>query len=250
MNAWLNSTAAHQDVKNELAAYAAQNGRPFVFTKENRELWLIELICDLFGVLLFGPAFFAAHRAYLQPLHPSPYTIKTAQPTHPPFAIRHKMLVQIMRVTGWDVPITSAADGAFHIAETEMLRFLLDDTYDQWSRFFDDADLRRAVAGVQKIFAPHGSLGYAPINPAGLVKLIERLTRGLPPILADIDQDGTPQLTDVRISQTLYAGWVYWIGRQHLAGAVTLDFLTTNRLCDHALLQQRAINYTLIAGVT
>lgn len=249
MNAWLNSAAAHQDVKNELIAHTTQHGWPFVFTKENRGHWLIELICDLFGVLLFGPAFFAAHRAYLQPLHPNPYAINTAQPTHPPFAIRHKMLVQIMRVTGWDTPITNASDGDVHSAETEMIKFLLDDPYDPWARFFDDAELQRAVAGVRKIFAPHGPLGHTPINSVGLITLIKRLMRGLPPIVADIDQDGAPQLTDVLISQTLYAGWVYWIGRQHLAGAVALDFLTTNRLCDQALLQQRAINYTLSAGV-
>lgn len=245
MNAWLNSPTAHQDVKNELAAYAAKTGQVFVFTEEDRSRWLIELICDLFGILLFGPAFFAAHRTYLQPLHPNSYAINTAAPTHPPFALRHKMLVRTMHVAGWNTPITSASDGNFHSAEVELLKFLLDDPYDPWANMFDDIALGLAVAGVRKIFSPYSAMGYAPINAGGLVKLIGRLMRGIPPILADIDEDGNPLLTNVHISQTLYAGWVYWIGRQKLAPVVPLDFFTTNRLCDHALLQQCAIDHSL-----
>ena len=41
----------------------------------------------------------------------------------------------------------------------------------------------------------------------------------------------------------LYAGWTYWFGREALAaGFPPLTFLQTNRLCDHALLQQQAID--------
>ena len=249
MNAWLNSPAAPQEIKNELSHFATRTGRVFAFTEEIRNYWLIELICDLFGMLLFGPAFFAAHRAYLQPLHPNPYAINTIQATHPPFAVRHKMLTRLMNITGWNIPITSTGDGIFYTAETEMISHLLGDQYDDWADMFEDAKLALAVSGVRKIFAPHHSLAYSRISAENLVTLLQRFMMGSPPILASIDQDGIPLLTEVHISQTLYAGWVYWIGRQHFTESVPLDFLATNRLCDHALLQQRAINYVLSEGI-
>lgn len=57
-----------------------------------RESWLEELSCDLFCLVLFGPAFLAAHRTYLSPLDPDPYYIDFSGPTHPPYAVRQKML--------------------------------------------------------------------------------------------------------------------------------------------------------------
>jgi hypothetical protein len=248
MNVWVHSANAPGEVKAELAKHLADTGQAFAFTNQNRISWLIELICDVFGFLLFGPAFLAAHRVYLQALSPDVYAVNVAMPTHPPYAVRHKLLVQLMTVSGWQVPITTPADGALHAAETEMLSFLLDDSYGAWAKMFVDADLSQAANAIKGILLPH-NLGHIPIEGSKLKTLVARLMKGQPPILGEIDLDGKPALTRVEISQILYAGWVYWLGRQHLAPIVTLDFFKTNRLCDHALLQQRAINYARKAGV-
>jgi hypothetical protein len=249
MNAWVTSQKAPQEVKDALAKYQTDNGLPFSFTDAHRQSWLIELICDFFGFLLFGPAFMAAHRVYLECSNSSAYEINVDTPTHPPFALRHKMLVLLMDITQWSTPITAVGDQAFHRAETELLRFLLDDPYDAWASIFSKPALQPAVNAVKGIFAAHPDLGYVPIDAAALKTLITRLTNGLPPILADIDENGNPQLKKVRISQTLHAGWVYWTGRQHLTTNVDLDFLKTNKLCDRALLQERAIKFALAKGV-
>lgn len=201
MNAWLNAAAAPQATKQELAAHISRTGSQFVFLEDHRTYWLIELICDLFGFLLFGPSFFAAHRVYLQALHPLPYAINTIQPTHPPYAIRHKMLVRVMQLMGWNTAVTSVGDGNFHSAETETLSFLLDDPYDSWAHLFDDAQLKDAIAGVKATFATHSALEYAPPNSIDLVNLLSRISRGLPPIIADVDQDGKPILAKVHIAQ-------------------------------------------------
>jgi hypothetical protein len=253
MNTWVASADADQSVKDELALFSAKAGRNFSFTQESRNSWLIELICDLFGLLLFGPAFLAAHHTYLQALHPKPYGINTHQATHPPFAIRHKMLVQIMRQAGWDQPITVAADGTVHQAELAFMSAVLADPYSQWAQLFSNAEIAQAIAGIRKIFQPHGQISFHPLQAQKLKELVERLGRGLPPILASIDPNGKPQLESVHIAQTLQAGWIYWIGRDHFKDTeafVPLDFLNTNKLCDQALLQQRAINLVLSAGAT
>lgn len=253
MNAWIHRSDADASVKSDLAAYKKSTGQDFSFAEKHRMGWIVELICDLVGTLLFGPAFLAAHHTYLKPLQPEPYGVGLLNPTHPPFAIRHKMLVQVMRSAGWSNPITSAGDGVFHEAEELCLTTLMNDPYAQWAQFFTDGEIGNAIAGARKLFQAHPWMGYVPSSSLEIISLLKQLVRGNPPVLAALSAEGVPSLARIRISQTLYAGWVYWIGRQHLSGLkghVPLDFMATNLLCDRALLQQRAIDMTLDAGVS
>ena len=243
--AWMNDVNAPQEIKDALARYEARFGQPYVFADSHLQNWLIELICDLFGILLFGPGFLAAHRVILEPMHPNVYGVDLTEPTHPPYAVRHRMLVQIMRLLGWDRTVTNASHDVFHQAETELLKFLLEDPYDPWVTVFDDAQLKIAISGVQSIFATHVDLGYTPMNAKTLVALIDGLAKGYPPVLAEIDPEGKPLLTKIDISQSLYAGWIYWEGRGHLKQSIQPSFHLTNRLCNHALLQQCAINMAI-----
>jgi hypothetical protein len=135
------------------------------------------------------------------------------------------------------------------MCESELLAYVLHDPHSQWADLFDDAQLRAAIAGIRQIFAPHVSIAYQPVTEAVLAALMERLINHLPPVLAGLSEDGSTQLTEVAISQTLYAGWAYWLGRAKLANNDGLPFLETNRLCDLALLQQHAINKVIAAGV-
>lgn len=247
---WLYHAKAPADVQLALKQYSSTYGWKFELAEEFRQSWLVELMCDLFGLLLFGPGFLAAHRALLQPMHPNPYEIDLLGPTHPPYAVRHRMLVRVMRLVGWDKPITVAADADAYTAENELLKFLLDDTYDPWVTVFDDAQLQTSIAAIQGLFAVQPHVGYRRPNAQSVVALVDRLKRGLPPLLTDLEPDGKPKLQKIDISQVLYAGWIYWTGRSHLTGTVPLDFFLTNRLCDQALLQQRAINIAIDAGIT
>jgi hypothetical protein len=242
MTAWLNDPKAPREIKNELSQYSAWAGRPYAFEDYDQQQWLDELICDLFGLLLFGPGFAAAHETILRPAHPSPYRIDLLDPTHPPYAVRHKMLKRAMQLLRWDQPVTAAKHKTYHQAEIELLTYAMRDPYVPWSDLFGDLQLKNAIKGVQKVFSKYGSLGYKQPDGDKLVALVERLTNRLPPIIADIDQAGKPQLSKVEISQTLYAGWVYWVGRKKLVKKDPLSFLLANKLCDRALLQQRAIN--------
>jgi hypothetical protein len=242
MNAWLTSTQGTKLLANSLARYQIQPGQRLV-GDEDRESWLTELSCDLFGLVLFGPAFLAAHRTLLGQLYPDPYEIYFPGPTHPPYAVRHKMLRRVMELLGWNSPITNDEP------ERQLLSFLLDDQYDPWASVFDDAQLQRAIAGIQAIVSPLGSLAYAPVTPEVLRALVLRLENQLPPIVAELDEGGKPLLKKVAISQTLYAGRTYWIGRPKSVSSAALTFFETNRLCDLALLQQRAINDAIDAGI-
>jgi hypothetical protein len=248
MNAWLYENSAPQEVKAELTRYAHQGSR-FNFTEQLRNSWLVELICDLFGLLLFGPAFLGAHRTLLQSLRPSPYELGLGLPTHPPYAIRHKMLARALNLLRWDVSLTTCAHGNTHDAEKAFIQYMSVDQFPGWAAVFDDSQLADAITGIRKVFAPHGGVNHVPSTAETVVQLVERLRKGLPPILESFDTSGKPKFERAAISQVLYAGWVYWLGRAHLTIKVPLDFFDTNRLCDYALLQQRAINDALDAGI-
>jgi hypothetical protein len=249
MNTWLHEPNAPQEVKAELTRYAKAHESKFNFTEQLRNSWLVELICDLFGLVLFGPAFLGGHRVLLQSLRPSSYDIGLELATHPPYAIRQKMLARVYSLLGWNVPLTTSAHGRTHDAEKAFLKYITDDPFPSWASLFDDGQLGEAIAGIQKLFAPHPGFNYLPSDVHTLVELVDRLTRGLPPILESFDESGKPRLERVGISQILYAGWVYWFGRIHLAVSIPLTFFDMNRLCDYALLQQRAINDALEAGI-
>jgi hypothetical protein len=250
MNSWLHDTNAPSEIKTELAKFEKSQHSKFKFTDQLRESWLVELICDLFGLLLFGPSFLAAHRTLLQAMRPNPLELGLALPTHPPYAIRHKTLTRALDLVGWNAPLTTVAQGNVHAAENEFVRYISMDLFPQWAAVFDDTQLTRAIVGLNELFSPHHELNYVPCTAETLAELVERLRRGLPPIVESFNSNGKPTFERVRVSQVLYAGWVYWLGRTHLGAALPLKFVDTNRLCDYAILQQRAINDALDAGIT
>lgn len=239
LTAWLHDTSAPAEIKIELARYESTYGAPYTLDNYYYLKWLDELICDLFGLLLFGPGFAAAHQAYLRPMHANPYELAF---THPPYAVRHKMLVQAMQLMGWQQPVIT--NPPHNLAEKDLLNYVLQDPYDPWALFISGHQLTSAISGVNQVFSSHGSLGYVAPDAQTLVTLVDRLVARLPPIIAGLSAKGAPELRSIDIAHTLYAGWLYSIGASRLAQK-PLTFLATNMLCDHALLQQRAINIAI-----
>jgi hypothetical protein len=144
-----------------------------------------------------------------------------------------------MRFLQWQKTITLAVDGEFHEAENVFLADLAADPFPGWAQLFSEQDLENAVVGIQSVF---GDVQYAPPNAAELVGLIDRLKNSLPPICDGLHADGTVEPVETDFRKILHAGWVFWAGRAHFTPPSTLPFLKTNRLCNQALLQQRAIS--------
>jgi hypothetical protein len=214
MNSWIYDNAAPAEIKRELSRFQSINSAKFTFDEHCLSDWLDELICDLFGLLLFGPGFAAAHQVYLRPMHSNPYEIGMSQPTHPSYAVRHKILVRTMQLLNWDQPVTTHQP--YQAAEQDLVNFVLLDPYDPWAAILSDGQLTSAIAGVQSLFSSYGSLAYVNPDSNILAALIEQLTMRLPPIIATLSSQGKPRLQTIDITHTLYAGWIYSIGHQHL----------------------------------
>ena len=242
LSAWLSSENAPAQVR-ALFDSDRKYLRPTLLEK-----WALELMCDLFGLLTFGPAFVAAHRTLLEPSSKSPYEMELKNSTHPPLAIRRAMLVKALAVLEWDQP-TIAQEGPFQDAEKAMIAYLTEVTDDGWSDIFERDQLEAALNMLAKVFEGHEELKASPPDGEMTERLVSRLSNRLPPIYEDIAEDGSANHKQVRIDQCLYAGWVYWLGRTKLVDAdQTLSFLQTNRLCDQALLQQKAIEISRLEG--
>ena len=226
-------------IKIALAEYEAKYDEPFVLLEALRNLWLHEFTCDLYGLLLFGPAFLAAHRSIIEPAHPDHLKVDLLEPTHPPYGVRHAMLVQAMRLLQWHKTITLDGDGDFHLAELKVMTEMTGDTMPKWAHLFSENELNDAIEGIQSVL---GTLGYVRMTRTNLVALLGRLKNSLPPLLDALSPDGRSKTEKVDFRQILHAGWVFWGGREKLKPPSDLSFLQTNQLCNQALLQQRAIN--------
>ena len=243
MTKWIQDSSAPAEVRNELSRYKLKHRNDFQFSTNAYLRWHLEFVCDLFGLSCFGPSFLAAHRVYLS--KPFPYLFNLESPTHPAYACRHRMLVQAMRLLGWDKSCTTAADGNIHDAEESFLDFVRDDPYVAWAKLFEDSQIESALKAINSLFVAHPKLTYQPIERETLIALVTNLTQGVPPILVPISEDGTPSLNRLTLGRILFAGWTRWLGRTVLSSKMTLSFFEINRLCDQALIQQAAISRVL-----
>jgi hypothetical protein len=241
---WLHGAAAPEEVMRELREYETQNGRAYEFSEDHLLSWVDELICDLFGLLLFGPSFAAAHRTLLRPMNPNPYEIGLTYPTHPPYAVRQKLLARATHLIGWDQPITQN----YQAVEQSLINFIVDDSYSSWASILSDEQLKEAIRGIRKVLDSRGSFSYVQPEGKALETLLEQLFSRLPPIMARLSEDGAADLSKVNFTHTLYGGWVYALGGTS-SGAAPLSFLDVNKLCDQALLQQRAIDIAIDPGI-
>lgn len=234
------------------AVVKAEQRRQGEYTPSNEELkdWRTEIFCDLFGLHLFGPAFAVAHRAALEPASGWPSKIDLGSATHPPYAVRRRVIAAAMRLKRWHIPCTSEADGAVYIAENAMLSYAAEDGGDPWLTVLADGDLDKILLEIDKVFLPHAEIAYSPPDRLLTTQLIDRLILGRPPIADHLEESGKTTYEPVPIQHCLYAGWTAWFGREKLRltkltkhpRLKVLTFLEINRLCEQALLQQRAIN--------
>ncbi len=244
---WFRQPDAPEQVKAVIADEPS-----FSFRAESLSSWRIEIVCDLFGLLLFGPSFAAAHRMILGPVSADPNRLVSDKSTHPPFAVRRRAVTRAMKILGWDNPVCGANKPRIREAEMKFLKYATEDSTSTWPDVLSERQLRQCLDHLKKIFAPHAGVAFIRPNPSQLAELVDRLTLCRPPIVQRINAKGVPSVDEVKTYHCLYAGWTFWFGHEKLRKARLskyprlreLDFLKVNRLCDHALLQQRAIAHS------
>ena len=112
-------------------------------------------------------------------------------------------------------------------------------TADPWSDVLSDAQLSDAVGGVSALLQQYRPTSYTHPDVEAVWGLVRSLERGVPPVGFALTADGTPACEHRDFREILYAGWIASVQ----AGAPSFELV--NRLCEHAIMQQRAIDIQL-----
>lgn len=199
--------------------------------------WAQEFLCDLFGLLLMGPSFVAAHLSLLLAVDPSAQQFGDS---HPPSACRFWMVREAARALEWDRPTgasTTKSDSALRAfwagADEQAARL------PPWSAVFDQSQLTQAVTALSGILAPLETALYKCPERDLLGELLDMLYASIPPVGKSVDVDGNLSAKPIDFRTILYGGWLAWHDRSGLDPE--MDFFSLNRLCDHAILQQEAV---------
>ena len=202
-----------------------------IFKHADWDAWLEELLCDLIGLLTFGPSFVAAACHLLHGLDPTGVHFG---PAHPPVAWRLNMLLEganILKYDRTDIPGTEISE-AVEAFWTDLKTHKAAET---WSDVFTRADLEGAISGIEQLLTEHPPAIYPNDAEKDIERLFLDLKRRVPPAGFHVDEDDKLCCPLIDFRHILYAGWVY--GKRDEA----LPIVQLNRLCEHAIMQQRAI---------
>ena len=229
--AWLFSASAPADFQATLKISDATQLNFFAI-KADWASWKEEIVCDLIGLVTFGPSFVAALCQLLYSLVPSG---NGYSPYHPPVASRTNMMLSAMRILGFDQ--IAVADSK-HIAATNDFWKSLEKyrKTDPWFDLFTNQELKATLDQLRIWLGAHPPSCYDSPEPVMFAKLLSQLANKNPPIGFELNVDGVPSCSNIDFRHILYAGWVA------SEGSLNTSFAQTNRLCEHAIMQQKAIS--------
>jgi hypothetical protein len=229
--AWMYAQNAPQGVKDILAKIPNVNQTNFFGGVANWQAWIEEITCDFIGLLTFGPSFIAALGQLL-------YSLVSAgngfSSQHPPVGARFNLMLTAAGILGFDSqvlpdPALNAHSQAFWASMSAKR---------QASNWFDPipfVNVQNTIQALQGFFAQHPPAMYVSPNPDELERLMRQLQNQTPPVGFEFSSAGVPLCIPVDFRHILYAGWITTVAGTGMA------FADINRLCEHGILQQRAI---------
>lgn len=230
------SVAAPPEVQAQLRMMADHGvNQANFFQWANWESWIEEILCDLVGLVSFGPSFVAAQCHLLPSINPN---IHGFGPNHPSTGWRINLILRGAAILGFDALPPQNHPGHASVQEfwTKMYasRAAL-----PWADVLTDDQLTDALIGVSGLLLQHPPAGYAHPNSDVVWNLVSSLQRGVPPVGFSLSQEGAPDCEHRDFRDILYAGWIASVQQQ------APSFELVNRLCEHGIMQQAAIDIQL-----
>jgi hypothetical protein len=230
------SSAAPAEVKSLLTTMATHGiDQGNFFQWANWESWVEEILCDLVGLVAFGPSFVAAECNLLPSINPNTHGLG---PKHPPPAWRINLILRGATMLGFDALPPQAHPSRPKVQEF-WTKMHSSRTADPWFDVLSDDQLKDALDGVSALLNQYSPAGYTHPNVEGVWGLVRNLERGVPPVGFALTADGAPACEHHDFREILYAGWIASVQPD------SLSFEQVNQLCEHAIMQQRAIDIQL-----
>lgn len=227
------SGAAPAKAKEFLLALAGIGvDRTNIFAWADWDAWIEEILCDLIGLTTFGPGFVAALCELLYGLVPSGVGFGTQ---HPPVAWRVNLVLRGATLLGYD-----ALPDPQHPLRQPLERFWQQAgaarAVDPWFDVFTQAQLQSALSAIQSLLVQYPPSSYPIPSVDTIQQLYDKLQNQVPPTGSLMNSIGDPVCNPVDFRHTIYAGWI--ASRQDSP----MEFDQINRLCQHGIMQQGAID--------
>lgn len=239
--AWLSDSNAPQEVKDVIDQYG---WAPENLDQSVLKSWQEEMLCDLFGLLTFGPAFLAAHLALLSTVDPHGFSFGDY---HPPFVTRRAMLRRAIDALGWSGH-PGVSDRELQGKLSHFWKAQFDDVrLTGWPDVVDATQVSVAIESLRLILKDVHRVLFKYPSTEELKHLVAMLDSGVPPCGADLSGAKEPKLQSVDFRTILFSGWIRWHYEPSAADSAQHDqtFTRINRLCERGMLQQRAIDLFL-----
>jgi hypothetical protein len=233
--AWLYDANAPDEIKENLKIVSNRgiNQANFFGEFADAGAWVEEIACDLIGLATFGPSFVSSLSELLYGLMPSGGVFS---PAHPPNGCRVNMMLQAITLLGYDQQtLPSGAANALHTdfwAQMHSQR-----RANPWFDVFTDQELSQTLQAIRNLLGQHPPSLYEAPSQEMLSSLVDELSNQIPPNNFAISEAGIPTLSEIDFRHILYAGWVA------AQDSSVTSFADMNRLCEHAIMQQRAIKH-------
>ena len=237
---WLYSNDAPDRIKRQLASPTLANITPanFFTTVASWHAWMEEILCDFIGLTTFGPSFLAAESNLLYAMDPSGTGVG---PRHPPVGCRINYLLTAARLGGHsaiqfkDETLNSKVQNLWSDLHARRQT-------DAWFEVFPEKQIEATMSRFANLFGTLEPALYVKPAENELKALVDQLASLVPPVGFAIDENKTMSWTRIDFRNVLYAGWIV------AANHSSIPFTSLNRLCEHAIMQQRAIEIEMRDG--
>jgi hypothetical protein len=233
--AWLYDASAPAQVKQALAQLATRGiDKSNLFSKAaSWPAWREEILCDFIGLMTFGPSFVAAECNLLYAMDPSGTSLL---PKHPLVGCRANYLLHGAELRSFtsdnfnDANIKSVVHAFWtHLAAKRQAN--------RWFDVFTQQQIGDTTEALANLLRPHSPSLYPLPTEADLSLLIKQLQRLIPPVGFELDGKRCVTCRPIDFRHALYAGWTL-----SASTPPHTPFATLNRLCEHGIMQQRAVD--------
>jgi hypothetical protein len=210
--------------------------------------WAKEFFCDLFGLVIMGPAFLPAFVALLET--PSFSTDATPYvPSHPPFAPRAIALLHGARALkllySEETPSSDLNELSVHLDRAFV------NIASKWQTgpfsILSETRIHEAAAVLVSFVSNFSPLVFPRPDAEVMSGLLRAIRADVPPVgrftarRATEDNITVPEPETVDFRHILLAGWLEWSEPSHFGDEQRFQHI--NGLCSHAIMQQEGIEY-------
>jgi hypothetical protein len=194
--------------------------------------WIEEVLCDFIGLITFGPSFVAAECNLLYSMDASGAAIG---PRHPPVGCRANYLSNAASACGFDAAMFHGMHHEpAHLAFWESIRSR--QQANDWFNVFPRSRIAATAEALRELFQGLPPALYESPTEEELSPLLDQIAdHHVPPVGFQASVSEGTKLSAVDFRHILYAGWIA------AASDTPIPFPSLNRLCEHAIMQQRAI---------